>query len=137
MFFEKILKAKVILDTNFLMIPGQFMVNIFAEIERIVTVPYQLCIIDKTIDELNKLIVLGKKKERDAAKLGLALASAHLKQKSLKIIASSSMYVDDVIVKESNKKVFVATNDKELKRRVREKGASIITLKQKKYLILE
>ncbi|MBU1201903.1 MAG: hypothetical protein KJ583_00885 [Nanoarchaeota archaeon] len=131
-------KRKVILDTNFLLIPGQFKVNVFAEIERVMDVPYHLCIIDKTVDELKKVIVFGNTKDRQAAKLGLALVNDLLKQKSLKrITSSSSESVDDAIVYNSSKKVYVATVDKELKRRVKEKGGSIITLKQKKYLVRE
>ena len=44
--------AKIILDTNFLMIPAQFNVDIFSEIHRICDFKYELYIIDKTIDEL-------------------------------------------------------------------------------------
>lgn len=84
------------------------------------------------------MIVFGNTKDRQAAKLGLALVNDLLKQKSLKrITSSSSESVDDAIVYNSSKKVYVATVDKELKRRVKEKGGSIITLKQKKYLVRE
>lgn len=101
-------------------------------------VPHTLCVIDLTFEELNKLIVLGKIKDREAAKLGYVLAESLKKQKSLKIIASSSSRnVDDIIVEKTNKDVCVATNDKELKKRVKEKGGHIITLKQKKYLVRE
>lgn len=131
-------KRKVILDTNFLLIPGQFNVNVFVEIERVIGKSVKLCIIDKTINELNKIIVFGKTKDASAAKLGMAIAGAHLKQKSLKILPSfPNKSVDDAMVAKSNKKIYIATQDKELKRRVKEKGAQIITLKQKKYLVLE
>ncbi|NQU98190.1 hypothetical protein HQ533_01880 [Candidatus Woesearchaeota archaeon] len=131
-------KQKVILDTNFLLIPGQFNVNIFAEIKRIMDVPYNLYIIDKTLEELNKLTVLGNTKDAKAAKLGMALLGGLAKQKSLKTLASfPDKNVDDAIVRKANKKVYIATQDKELKNRVKEKRAHIITLKQKKYLIME
>ena len=42
---------KIILDTNFLMIPSMFKVDIFSEIERICDFKYELCIVDKTLDE--------------------------------------------------------------------------------------
>lgn len=126
---------KVILDTNFLLIPGQFNVNIFTEIERIMDVPYKLCIIDRTIEELNKITVLGKQRDARAAKLAIALVGSHIKQKNLKTITSSkNKSVDDSIVDNSNKKVYIATQDKELKQRVKKKNAPVITLKQKKYL---
>ncbi|MBC8501166.1 MAG: nucleotide-binding protein [DPANN group archaeon] len=131
-------KHEVILDTNFLLIPGQFNVNIFAEIERIMNVPYKLCIIDKSIEELNKISVLGKQKDVNATKLAVALIGSLIKQKSLKTITSSpKLSVDDTIVKKANKKVYIATQDKELKKRVKEKEAKVITLKQKKYLVID
>ncbi|MFH1770370.1 MAG: PIN domain-containing protein [archaeon] len=131
-------KQKVILDTNFLLIPGQFNVNVFAEIEHLLGKSVKLCIIDKTIEELNKITVLGKAKDAAAAKLGMALTGAYLKQKSLKILPSfPNRSVDDAIVAKSNKKIYIATQDKELQRRVKNKGAQVIALKQKKYLILE
>jgi len=133
-----VFKYKVILDTNFLLIPRQFNVNIFAEIDRIMNVPYKLCIIDKSIEELNKISVLGKQKDVNATKLAVALIGSLIKQKSLKTITSSpELSVDDTIVKIANKKVYIATQDKELKKRVKEKKAKVITLKQKKYLVID
>lgn len=131
-------KVKVILDTNFLLIPAQFNVDIFSEIARIMDEPYQLCIMEKSFEELNKIITLSNSKDSRSAKLGLMLAKSLIKQKSLKTLTSfSNEYVDDLIVSKANKKVYVATQDKELKQRVKEKGAHIITLKQKKYLMKE
>ena len=46
----------VLLDTNFLLIPAQFKVDIFSEIDRICTFQYEIAVLDKTIDELNKII---------------------------------------------------------------------------------
>jgi rRNA-processing protein FCF1 len=127
-------KKKVILDTNFLIIPGTLMVDIFTELERIMSVPYELCYIDKTIDELKKLSVFGKEKERFAAKLAIVL----IRQKSLKSLPSSKeeRSVDDSIVRYANKDSYVATQDKALKERVVEKEAKIVVLRQKKYLVV-
>ncbi len=78
------MKKKVILDTNFLLIPGQFKVDIFAQIHRIMDFQYELCIVDKTNIELNKLAVVGKEKDRFASKLALVM----VRQKSLKTLHS-------------------------------------------------
>lgn len=134
--FER--KARVILDTNFFLVPGQFKVNVFSEIERVMDRPYTLYVIDKTLEELQNIAMLGKVKDRESAKLGLALLDNLIKQKSLKTMSSSShKIVDDIIVEKTSKHIYVATNDKELKRRVKEAQGSIITLKQKKYLVKE
>jgi rRNA-processing protein FCF1 len=128
------MKKKVILDTNFLLIPGQFKVDIFTEIERIVNEPFELCIIDKSIKELNGLAAAGKEIDKFSAKLGLALAI----QKNLKTLHSfrSKKSVDDIIVNKADENTYVATQDKALRERLGEKGAKIIGLRQQKYLTL-
>ena len=45
----------IILDTNFLMIPYKFKVDIFTEVDRLLTEEYSLNILDKTLDELKKI----------------------------------------------------------------------------------
>ena len=119
---------KIILDTNFLLIPTQFKIDIFSEINRISNFNYQLCIIDKTIDELKAI----KGKDRFAAKLALAL----IKSKKIKILKTKEKIgVDDLILDMRN--VIVATLDKELVRKLNEKKIKIIRMRQKKYLIIE
>lgn len=130
-------KTKVILDTNFLFIPGEFGVDIFSEISRIMNEPYEVCILQKSIDELEVLIQkLGKKKEALNAKLGYIMA----KQKGLKTLrGSSEAYADDELlelVKENPKGVIVATQDAELKKKIIEASGRIIELKQKSHLVL-
>ncbi len=126
------MKKKVIIDTNFLLIPGQFRVDIFTEIGRIMQEQYVLYIIDKSLKELNNIVITGKQKDRFAAKLALALAI----QKNLKTLHSfgSKKSVDDIIVSKADKDTIVATQDKALRERLKEKGAKIIGLRQQKYL---
>ena len=124
---------KVILDTNFLMIPGQHKVDIFGEIERVLDVPFELCVVEESLHELERIVMSGTQKEKFAAKLGLVLAI----QKSLKRLAcSKGVSADDEIVKASDKDTFVATQDAALKKRVQKKGARVISLRQKKYLVV-
>tara|TARA_Y100000031_G_C8204805_1_gene378091 strand:- start:632 stop:1057 length:426 start_codon:yes stop_codon:yes gene_type:complete len=125
---------QVIIDTNMLLLPGQFHIDIFSQMEEVMDLPFELVYIDGTERELMKLAESGSQKDRMAAKLGLIL----LKQKSLKSMSSSAgESVDDAIVRLCGPKIGVATLDKELKKRVKAKKAMIITLKQKKYLIRE
>ncbi len=129
-------KTKVILDTNFLIIPGEFGIDIFSEIQRIMEEPYEICVLDKTLEELQAIINRSKGKEGFNAKLGFIMA----KQKSLKTIKSSAHeYTDKAIVEFARKnpdKVIVATQDKELKKALQKVPVRIIVLKQKKYLLL-
>jgi len=128
------MKKKVILDTNFLLIPGQFMVDIFTELARIVNEPFEMCIVDQSMIELNKLAATAKEKDRFAAKLALVL----IRQKNLKTLHSfgNKKSVDDIIVTKADANTYVATQDKALRERVKEKGAKIIGLRQQKYLMM-
>ena len=121
---------KIILDTNFLLIPAQFKVDIFSEIQRIADFKYQLYVLDKTLDELKKIQKEQRGKHKSAAKPALAL----IKNKKVKTIKTSSdKYVDDLLVQYSKKGAIIATQDLGLKKRLKK---PYIILKQKKYLSL-
>ena len=123
---------KIILDTNFLLIPIQFHVDIFTEIERICLFEYKLFIIDKTIRELNKIINTQSRKHKEAANVALML----IKKKGIELIKTEEGKVDDLIVGLLDKDSILATQDALLRKRARAKGASVIFLRSKKYLML-
>jgi len=126
--------VKVILDTNFLLIPGQFKVDIFEGIDNELKFNYGLQIVDLTLEELKKLVLRGKGADKLAAKLALKLLEA----KDVEVIDTSSYSsdnVDDLIVEIVHENgCYVATQDKELKRRVVDAKGHILTLRQKKYI---
>ncbi|MBU0627563.1 MAG: hypothetical protein KKC75_00090 [Nanoarchaeota archaeon] len=123
---------KIILDTNFLLIPVQFKVDIFSEIERVCLFRYKLYVVDKTIDELNKVIEKGNMKNKLAAKVALAL----IRQKKIDIIKTGEGKVDDLIVGLLDKDYILATQDAELRKRALKKGNKVIFLRVKNYLVL-
>ena len=120
---------KILLDTNFLLIPFQFNVDIFAEIHRIMHEKYEIYTLDKVVDELKTIINDKKQKQKDkkAAKLGLQL----LKAKKVKILKTEKGFADDIIADLEG--YIIATQDMALKRRL--KGKKIV-LRQKKQLII-
>ena len=120
---------KIILDTNFLMIPYQFNVDIFEEISRIMEEEYELIIFDKMIDELEKIAEL-KGKDAAAARIALSL----IKKKEVKIISTNEKTVDNAIIDSVDENTIVATNDKVLKEKLKNKNIKIIYLRNKKYL---
>ncbi len=125
---------KVILDTNFLLIPGRFKVDIFSEIANVCDFEFELFVFDGTITELEKIVNEAKLRFKDAAKIGLEL----IKQKKVNVIKGSDDSVDnDIVAMAEKEQITVATQDKELKRRLKEKKAQIIDLKQKQYLVLK
>jgi len=137
------IKVTIVLDTNFLLIPGQFKVDIFRELERIIDAPYRLVVLDATIDELKELRDKkgAKGRDKDAAKLALRLVQAKTETQNINIVTSAEPYVDRAILKmaqedQKDKKLVVATQDQELKRLLKKAGTKTITLRQKKYLII-
>ena len=125
---------KILLDTNFLMICFQFKVDIFTQIDKISAFNYRLFVLDKSIDELKKIVEEQKGKHKDAAKIALKLIAI----KNIGIIKTkSNEKTDDIILDIASKEYFiVATQDKDLKRRLINQSVSIIVLKQKKTLVI-
>ncbi|MFH0978000.1 MAG: nucleotide-binding protein [Candidatus Woesearchaeota archaeon] len=125
---------KILLDTNFLLIPAMLKVDIFAEMERIIEEAYEVCVLDKTVDELNSIREKQTVRYRKAAQLALKLIEAM----HIKVIKTESIKnVDEIILEEADSKFFiVATQDGALKRKLRTKQVPVIVLRQKKHLIL-
>ncbi len=123
---------RVILDTNFLLIPMKFNVDIFSEIDRICLFNYKLYVLDKTIDELGKIIEKQKGKDKEAAKIALQL----VKKKDINKIKTKEGKVDELILSLLDKDCILATQDKLLRRKALKKGVRTILLRQKKYLSL-
>ncbi len=124
---------KIILDTNFLMIPFEFKVDIFSEIDRICRFNYRFYIFDRTIDELKNIIEKQSSKYKKSAKIALEL----IKLKNVSIIKSEGKDVDSLILEHSNGDMIVATQDIRLRRELLKKEVSVILLRQKKYLQLD
>ena len=124
---------KIILDTNFLLIPVQFKVDIFSEIDRICLFAYKLYIVDKTINELEKIIGKEKPKDKMAAKIALQL----IKRKKVDIIKTSEGKVDDILLDLLGKDSILATQDALLRKKARKRGNQVIVLRSKKHLILD
>jgi len=128
------MKTKVILDTNFLLIPGQFKVDVFSEINRICDFSYELVVVAETMTELDGVISSERSsgKDKKAAKLALQLLRK-FKVKAIKNDRKVFKRADEAIIAIAGKKCVVATQDRELKRRLRGK-CSLIILRQKQYL---
>jgi len=124
---------KILLDTNFLLIPYQFKVDIFTEFDRVCNFNYGLFVLDKTIKELKNIIEIQKGKHKDAARFALQL----LRAKKVSVIKTSSKkHTDDIILDYAKKDYLVATQDKDLKRRIINQNVSVIILRQKKILAI-
>jgi len=152
---EKRSFAVVLLDTNFLMIPAELRIDIFSELKRIMFEDYKVFVLDKSIEELDKIIEKGNEREKTCARIAkeilrmnrVCILKTGSKTKNflntLKIpFTSINKSVDDLIfefvlaVKEK-RRVYVATQDNELKKRLRDIGCRIIFLRKKSFLKIE
>lgn len=120
-------KIKIILDTNFLMIPHQFGVDIFEYLKD--------CEIETMSPVVTELKRLARKKNDDgiAARIAMKL----IKDNKIRIIKSKEKADKAILNHAVREKCAVATNDKALIQALKSKGVKIIRLKQKKYLAEE
>lgn len=113
---------KIVFDTDFLLTAVRFKIDIFSELKKVCDFKYETYIVDKTLDEL---------KEKKLNKVALGL----LEKSKIKIIKTEkNKNVDNLLL--GLKEGIVCTQDKALKKELKKQGRKIITIRQKKYLIL-
>lgn len=121
----------IILDTNFLLIPAQFGVDIFAEIGRVCDA-YTLWIIDRTAEEL-QAIAQQKGGDGAAAKVALALLSSHAIQQ----LPAEGKGVDAAILEHAKRGWVVATQDSALRAQLQRRNVKLLIMKGKSHLAIE
>ena len=112
---------KVILDSNFLMIPFQFNIDIFQEIEYLLQKKVDFVVPSAVKSELTRISSRGGEGAPEAS-LALQIAS---RCRVVEVTLEPQETVDDAIVKASQKLgAVVATTDIELKNRLRNPPSS-------------
>ncbi len=123
---------EVVIDTNFFMVPFQFNVDIITELENKLP-SYKLTTPSFVINELKGLKNNNKGKVRLNANLALTLAnSSKVEIKDISLLENET--VDDALLRVSE---VLATNDVELKNRAKDKGITVVYLRQKRYIAVE
>ena len=118
----------MIIDTNGLMIPGQFGIDIFMELKRLGFDSY--VVPRASVRELEKISAQGRGKDRTAAKIALSLMERCT-------IVEKEGFADDVILDlAASTEDAVLTNDIILKKRLCSKGVTIVQLREKTHLSL-
>ena len=126
---------KVILDSNALFIPFQFRIDVFSELERLLNRRFELVLLSAVKQELEILTEKGSPKMRKDACCALKFSE---NCKLVKVATSVSALTDDVIVevaREWNAVVF--TNDKLLRRRLRDISVPVIYVRQNSRLEID
>ncbi len=121
----------VVLDTNFLLIPFQFKIDIIRELDYLLEYSHHYVISSKTLDELRKI---GKMIGKDGMAARLALKLVEANKARIEII-KSTRYVDEWIVEYAEKNgAIVCTNDSALRRKLRSIDIKVISMKSKSKL---
>ncbi len=126
----------ILLDANFLLIPAQFGVDIFQELDRLVSKKFELTILNKTIEELKNLAKYSLKRQKEV-QIALELAK---KCKIIEIESSKDSFnnVDDIILHLAViNRWIVATNDRKLRKKLRANQISVIYLRKKAILDID
>jgi len=132
---SKNLPLKIIVDSNALFVPLQFKIDVFTDLERILKKNIELILLSPVKNELE---MLTKKNSPDIvkkAKFALSIAS---KCTYIKVLEKRLEPTDDAILriaKQWNSPVF--TNDKALKKKLRDISVPVIYVRQKSRLEID
>ena len=119
--------VKVLFDTNFLMVAFEGPVNVIERVEELLEAKVRPVILRSQLRELEEIASSGKRQK--AARMARAVLE-YVRKKGFEVIESGGEVVDDAIVEASKREDYiVATNDRELRRRLREGGVSVIYMK--------
>lgn len=114
---------KILLDTNFLVAPFQHSFDIFDEIDRLYPL-HKLYTLDDAVEEAKSI---------EGGKYG-PLAEKLIERKDIEVLETHGEgEVDDLIVDVSDE-FAVATNDKELKERLLDRGREVVIVRSGTHL---
>ena len=127
--------AAVILDSNFLFIPHRFRVDIFEELRRLLGRNVRCVVTTPIMDELKLLGFDAKPSLRREVDFALEFTDGcEVMDDSL----GPGETVDDSILRLALERRFtVATNDAELRKRLRKVGIPVVFLRQKNHLEID
>ncbi len=121
-------KPRIVLDTNMLLLIADG-INIFEQIEEQLLARPEYIVLKPVMKELEKLATRGKPLLRRKAKLALEIAKKYCR--IIDVEEKPGERVDDIILRyaiENN--TIVATNDKELRKKLRRNGIPEIYLRE-------
>jgi len=126
---------KVILDSNALFVPLQFKIDIFEELKQLLNRNVEFVLLSTVKNELELLVAKDSPKISHEAIFALKLAK---KCKLVPIENDEKLTADDAIVKVAkswNSPVF--TNDRQLKKKLRDISVPVIYVRQKSRLDID
>jgi len=128
-------KLKIILDSNALFTPLKFKIDLFEDLRKLLNRNFELVLLSSTRLELERKATHGSSSIRKNAALALKLAE---KCNPLDFDQRTSASTDDIIVQAAAKyKYPVFTNDRHLRKRLRDINVPVIYVRQKSRLEID
>jgi rRNA-processing protein FCF1 len=128
------LPKTVLLDTNFLLAPHRFHVDIFSETEATLKDKVEFVVTSTVIDEINRLIQKSNPKFQKELRFAKTIAK---QCKILDVVLEPGESVDDNILRVAiENQYIVATSDIIFRRKLRKAGVRTLVLRQKRYIEL-
>ncbi|MEM3673400.1 MAG: DNA-binding protein [Candidatus Bathyarchaeia archaeon] len=125
-------KLKIILDSNALFVPLQFRIDIFEELKTLLKRNFELILLMPVLRELERLGQEGSPQMRRSASYALKLAE---KCKLVNVKEEGVFSPDDIILKTAMEwSCPVFTNDRRLRKRLRDINVPVIYVRQKSRL---
>lgn len=125
---------KIILDSNAFFVPLQFKIDIVEELKTLLNMRHELVLLSPVKQELERLVNEGSPQTRKNAVYALKLAE----KCKLVNVEDHETPVDDVIMEAARKgNCAVFTNDKQLKKKLRDINVPVIYVRQKSRLNLD
>ncbi|NOZ58028.1 MAG: twitching motility protein PilT [Euryarchaeota archaeon] len=118
----------VLLDSNFLLLPFQYRIDIFAEIEALLNTRPRYAVPEQVLRELEQLSSRG-------GKLGkFARSAIALAEQRCSVVSVDAENADEALEKLAERGTIICTNDKVLKEKVRKRGSAVIFLRERQKL---
>lgn len=127
---------KVILDSNALFVPLQFGIDIFEELEKLLKMKFELILLQQTVQELEKLAQTRSPQMKKNASFALKMVN---KCKVIQFDQQYSGLSPDAAVYQLARewKSAVFTNDRELRKKLRNINVPVIYVRQKSRLEID
>jgi rRNA-processing protein FCF1 len=125
-------KLMILLDTNFILDLLKFKIHLEDELNKLLEFNYEVAIIDNVEEELKKLSDGGNR----FAKLALKLLELG---KIKKIKVNNKSDTDNIMLNmcKENEDIIIATNDVNLRKKIKEVSRKTIYIRSKKHLAID
>ena len=128
-------RVPVVLDTNFLLIPGQHGVDVLSELDRVLEVNYRLVTLKGVVEELKRIADSKEAGWRDRAAARIALK---LLERVEVLDYGEGMDVDEAITRYAvENRAIVCTVDGELRKKLNKLGIPVVYLRELSHLEVE